>query len=353
VDEQGFRHVHELLAQYFQQLADHEVAHDQPAPARYENSDWRRYAAETAYHALFANRDRGQFRLLTYFFEGAYLKRPDVAIVAFTAVAAGAEPKDNKLLPEDTQRFLDSTQLAIMFGWRVIKKNPDQYNFNLEKPESAKNQKNELIKAQIESALEGCFRKVDYLAGLAKYAGLMSKMVRCQPGQRLTLVRQAKEEAEKIVTWADPGFSGNLFFDISHVLDSLDLAQEALDSIDKSIELKPDYYGAWNNRGLILRKLERSEEALDSFDKSIELKPNSSETWMNRGSTLQELERFEEALDSFDEAVELKLDNYEYWMIRGDVLLSLKRYEEALASFDKASQLSKTNAAIWNSRGYA
>ncbi|MBW4471801.1 MAG: tetratricopeptide repeat protein [Stenomitos rutilans HA7619-LM2] len=384
VDEQGFRHVHDQLAQYFQQLADHEVAHDQPAPARYENSDWRRYVAETAYHALFANRDKGQFRLLTYFFEGAHLKQPDVAISAFIAVAAEAEPKDNKLLPEDTQRFLDSIQLAIMFGWQVIGNHPDQYEFNLEKPESAKNQKNELIKAQIESALESCFRKTDHLTGLAKYAGLMSKMVRCQPNQQLTLVRQAKEEAEKIVTLAYPEFSSVLFLDISDAFDSLDLSQEALDSFDKAIGLEPDHYGIWNNRGLVLRKLKRFEEALDSFDKAIELKPDAYpwrnrglvlenlerydealcsydkalelkpdyyKPWSDRGNVLENLERYDEALCSYDKALECKSDAYEVWARQGDVLRELRRYEEALTSYDKALKVTKGDTGVWNSRG--
>ncbi len=91
-NEQGCRHVHDLLAQYFQGLADQEVSPDQSAPAKYENSDWRRYSAEVAYHTLFAYRDRGQFQFLTYFFEGAHLKQSDIAIAAFTAVAAEAEP---------------------------------------------------------------------------------------------------------------------------------------------------------------------------------------------------------------------------------------------------------------------
>jgi tetratricopeptide (TPR) repeat protein len=350
-DEQDFRHVHDQLVQYFQQLADHEVAQDQPAPAKYENSDWRRYSAEIAYHALFANRDRGQFRLLTYFFEGAHLEQPDVAIAALTAVAAEAEPINNELLPKDTQRFLNSIQLAIGFGWRVIDQHPDTYEFNLEKSGSAQSKKTESIKSQIESALEGCFRKVDHLNGLAKYTGLMGKATRCQPSQRLTSIQQAKAEAEKIVTLAYPEFSSTLFLNIGNAFYSLDLNQESLASYDKAIELKPDYYEAWNNRGGVLQKLERYEESLASYDKAIELKPDYYEAWNNRGGVLRELERYEEALASCDKAIELKPDYYEAWGNRGNVLKILKRYEEALASSDKALQITKEDSEPWNLRG--
>ncbi|MCY7274413.1 MAG: tetratricopeptide repeat protein, partial [Phormidesmis sp. CAN_BIN44] len=308
-DEQDFRYVHDLLAQYFQQLADKEVSQDQPAPTKYENSDWIRYSVEVAYHTLFANRDRGQFQLLTYFFEGAHLKQPHVAIAAFTAVAAEAEPINNELLPRDTQRFLESIRFAIGFGWLVIGNDPNQYEFNLEEPESAKGKKTESIKSQIESALKGCFLEVDHLAGLARYVGLMGKIVRFQPSQRLALIKQASEEAEKITTATYLEFSSDLFFNIGNAFDSLDLSQEALTSYDKAIELKPDSYRAWNNQGDALEELERYEEALTSYDKAIELKPDSYRAWNNQGNVLEELERYEEALTSYDKAIELKPDS--------------------------------------------
>jgi tetratricopeptide (TPR) repeat protein len=352
-DEQNFRCIHDLLAQYFQQLADQEVDPDQPAPAKYENSDWLKYAAEIAYHALFANRDKGQSQFLTYFFEGAYLGQPDIAIAAFTAVAAEAEPINNGLLPKDTQRFLTSIQFAVAFGWRVIGNNPNQYEFNLEKPESAESKKTESIKSQIESALEGCFRKVEHLTGLAKYAGLMSKALRCQPSQRLDLIKQARQEAEKIVTLAYPEFSSSLFFDIGNAFDSLDLSQETLASYDKAIELKPDNYGGWNNRGNALRELKRYEEALANHNKAIELKPDNYGAWNNRCNALRGLKRYEEALANYNKAIELEPDEAGVWNNRCNALGDLERYEEALDSYDKAIELEPHDSGVWNDRGNA
>jgi len=352
-DEQDFRYVHDLLAQYFQRLADKEVSQDQPAPAKYENSDWIRYSVEVAYHTLFANRDKGQFQLLTYFFEGAHLKQPHIAIAAFTAVSAEAEPANNELLPKDSQRFLDSIRFAIGFGWLVISKNPNQYEFNLEKSESAKSKKTEWIKSQIESALEGCFRKVDHLTGLAKYVGLMGKALRCQPSQRLALINQAREEAEKIVAVAYSEFSSDLFFRIGNAFNSLDLSQEALTSYDKAIELKPDHYEAWNNQGNMLWNLERYEEALTSYDKAIELKPDYHEAWSHHGDALRNLERYEEALTSYDKAIELKPDYHEAWKNRGITLGELERYEEALTSYDKAIELKPDYHEAWSHHGHA
>ena len=49
---------------------------------------------------------------------------------------------------------------------------------------------------------------------------------------------------------------------------------EALQSYDKALELKSDYYQAYYNKGILLVKLERYEEALQSYDKALELKPD-------------------------------------------------------------------------------
>ncbi|BDA65900.1 hypothetical protein CAL7716_000660 [Calothrix sp. PCC 7716] len=42
--------------------------------------------------------------------------------------------------------------------------------------------------------------------------------------------------------------------------------EEAIASYDKAVEIKPDFYEAWNNRGNALRNLERFEEAIISYD---------------------------------------------------------------------------------------
>lgn len=91
-DAQNFCKIHDLLARYFEQLADKEVPRDRPVPAKYENSDWREHTTEKVYHALFAHRDRGQFHILTHFFEGAHFKQPDIAINALTAISSEMEP---------------------------------------------------------------------------------------------------------------------------------------------------------------------------------------------------------------------------------------------------------------------
>jgi tetratricopeptide (TPR) repeat protein len=58
-------------------------------------------------------------------------------------------------------------------------------------------------------------------------------------------------------------------------LDNLGQYEDAIASYDKAIEIKPDYYEAWNNRGNALGDLGRFEDAIASFDKAIEIKPDN------------------------------------------------------------------------------
>ena len=47
----------------------------------------------------------------------------------------------------------------------------------------------------------------------------------------------------------------------------------------------------------------RYEEALESFNKSIALKPDNAQAWYDKGSTLLKSEQFWPAIDAFDQAI--------------------------------------------------
>ncbi|MEG4409027.1 tetratricopeptide repeat protein [Microcoleus sp. MON2_D5] len=128
----------------------------------------------------------------------------------------------------------------------------------------------------------------------------------------------------------------------------------ALKSYDKALEFKPDFYRAWNSRGIILcDNLKRYEEAIASFNKALEIKPNFHVAWYNRGVALRNLGRFEEAITSYDKALEIKPDLHVAWTNRGISLDDLGRVEDAIASWDKALEIKPDYHEVWNDRGVA
>ena len=83
----------------------------------------------------------------------------------------------------------------------------------------------------------------------------------------------------------------------------------AIAAYEKILEIQPDHYEAWYNRGVVCEKLERYEEALASYNNAIQVKPDYYEAWYNRGVALGNLEQYEQALVSLDKAIEIKPKN--------------------------------------------
>ncbi|RCJ21984.1 hypothetical protein A6770_04985 [Nostoc minutum NIES-26] len=340
-NQQKFRETHASIARYFERLADREVSADNPEPEKYENSQWRAYTAESIYHALFADR-KGQRLLLSHLFAGAYLGQMGVVWVPFFAVAAEGEFENNELLPNDTRRFLNDIKLAILFGSFVLGHN---YKFKHENGNS--------IKSQIEISVKNCLHQIDFLQGLAKYAGLYYKSLRSYPGQRIDLLQRATEQAEQIKTSNYPEFSSSLFFNVGTGLINLGCYEEAVTNYDKVLAIKYDFLEAQLNRGVALIKLGRHEEAINNYDQALALKDDFLEAWYNRGVALANLGRYEEVLNNCDKALTIK-DNYpEAWLNRGSALVKLGNNEEGLASYNRALAIKDDFLLAWQNRSVA
>ncbi|MCA2902157.1 MAG: tetratricopeptide repeat protein [Microcystis sp. M035S1] len=127
----------------------------------------------------------------------------------------------------------------------------------------------------------------------------------------------------------------------------------AIASYDRALEFKPDYHGAWYNRGIALGNLGRFEQAIASWDRALEIKPDYHEAWGNRGVALYNLGRFEEVIASYDKALEIKPDLHQAWYNRGVALADLGRWAEAIASWDQALEIKPDKHEAWNNRGIA
>ncbi|MTJ15857.1 tetratricopeptide repeat protein [Dolichospermum sp. UHCC 0299] len=144
-----------------------------------------------------------------------------------------------------------------------------------------------------------------------------------------------------------------LFFGLGNLQGVRKDYEEAISSYDKAVEIKPDYYEAWYNRGISLGNLGRYEEAISSYDKAVEFKPDYHQAWNNRGISLGNLGRYEEAISSYDKAVEFKPDYHQAWNNRGISLGNLGRYEEAISSYDEAVEFKPDDHQAWYNKAYS
>lgn len=128
--------------------------------------------------------------------------------------------------------------------------------------------------------------------------------------------------------------------------------RKAINSYDNSIQLKPDYMKAYNNRGNAKVALRCHEEALADYDKAIRLKPDSAETYSNRGLLNAELGFYEKALMDYNESIRLKPDSAESYYNRGNAKADLGCHNEALADYDEAIRLRSDDAETYHNRGH-
>jgi tetratricopeptide (TPR) repeat protein len=128
---------------------------------------------------------------------------------------------------------------------------------------------------------------------------------------------------------------------------------EAIASLEKLLDIKPDKDDALYNEGNKLFKLGHFEDALTSYAKPLEIQPHFSEAWYNRGNALFNLGRYEEAIASYDETLKIQPDFYEAWYNRGDTLFNLGRFEDAIASWNKALETQPDLHQAWNNLGVA
>ncbi|MGB5635733.1 MAG: hypothetical protein WBM86_23550, partial [Waterburya sp.] len=83
--KQQFRDIHEQLGDYYQELASTEIDDDEFYSEKYQCLEWCEHITESNYHRLYANKKKGQIQFLNCFFEGVFLRNPNVAINSYIA----------------------------------------------------------------------------------------------------------------------------------------------------------------------------------------------------------------------------------------------------------------------------
>ena len=116
-------------------------------------------------------------------------------------------------------------------------------------------------------------------------------------------------------------------------------SEEALRSVQRAIQLRPDFAAAHNNLGAVLKDQRRLEEAAASYQKAIQLQPDYAAAYNNLGGALRVLGRLEEAAASYQRAIQLEPEFAEAHRILGVVLSDQGRLEEAAASYQRAIRL--------------
>ena len=87
---------------------------------------------------------------------------------------------------------------------------------------------------------------------------------------------------------------------------SNDQIEEALDSAATLIKDYPNEPLLYNISGACNKKIDQLNDAVESFEKAVALKPDYTEAQYNLGITLKELGQVDAAIESYEETIAIK-----------------------------------------------
>ncbi|MGB3421144.1 MAG: tetratricopeptide repeat protein [Dolichospermum sp.] len=128
-------------------------------------------------------------------------------------------------------------------------------------------------------------------------------------------------------------------FNFGYELSQFGHKKEAINAYDAAINIKPDDYEAWYNKGNAFYDLGNYKEAIIAYDTSINIKPDDHEAWYNRGLTLSALGKKKEAIIAYDTSINIKPDYYEAWYNKACCYISLKNLDQAIYNLQQAINL--------------
>jgi len=146
----------------------------------------------------------------------------------------------------------------------------------------------------------------------------------------LSKYKHKNPNAEHLIISSD---GMDLFFDISNPQDLVDLGfvlyyslskyEDSIEVLKGALELKPDYFEAWNLMGTIYGMKSHYKDALRCFKNSLVINENFADAWYNLSITAEVMNQINESIEYITKATNLDPFNKMYQK-RAEKLQSLK-----------------------------
>ena len=115
---------------------------------------------------------------------------------------------------------------------------------------------------------------------------------------------------------------------LGEAYESMSKWQEAADTYQKAIALKPDVASNYNNLGNDLAKLGKVDDARAAYQKYVDLNPTDAAlAWRNFGTVLYNSNRMKESIEPLQKATTLDPKNATAWLLLGIALVNTMEFK--------------------------
>lgn len=126
--------------------------------------------------------------------------------------------------------------------------------------------------------------------------------------------------------------------------------QKALEDLNKTIEIDPQYMNVYYDRGVVYQDVGNYREAMNNYSKAIEINPQFDKAYNNRGNVSLQLGDYPHAIEDFNQAIKLNADIPDYYYNRGVALHNLGNYEQALKDYSRTVKLDPRYTKAYSNR---
>jgi tetratricopeptide (TPR) repeat protein len=114
---------------------------------------------------------------------------------------------------------------------------------------------------------------------------------------------------------------------------------EAVDELDRAVQLNPDAYDAHNNLGNALARAGRIEDAISQYVQTLRIKPDYAKAHINFGNALLLQGKAQEAISHYEQALQISPGLAEAHCGLGIALEQAGRVREAIGHYEQALRI--------------